>query len=298
MDWPRISLVTASLNQGAFVEQTIRSVLDQGYPNLQYGIVDGGSTDGSLEIIERYRHQLDYVVIEPDEGQSQAINKGLARADGEIVGWLNSDDTLLAGALHRVGKFFYERGDANWLIGHSVQIDDRGAPGERIAPTGEFTLAGALLRSEPFNVPQPSTFWRSLLTDEAGLLDESLHHCMDFDLWCRFLAAGYRPTVIDTELATYRFHESSKTCGQEAGFIAALIDIERRYAQLLDWRQRLALRHRIGYQHRALAVRTLGRAVWRQALYRPWWFGSRQVIHCICRGEPTTDSAYHRAQAI
>ena len=297
MDWPRISLVTASFNQGAFLEQTIRSVLDQGYPNLQYGIVDGGSTDGSLQIIERYRRQLDYVVIEADDGQSQAINKGLSRADGDVAGWLNSDDTLLAGALHRVGRFFSQHRDANWLIGHSVQIDERGTPGQRITPAGEFTLAGALLRRRPFNVPQPSTFWRRPLLEQVGLLDESLHHCMDFDLWCRLLAAGHRPVFVDDQLATYRFHESSKTCGQEDGFIAALIDIERRYAHLLTWRQRLELYRRMGYQRRALAVRTLGRAVWRRALMRPWWFASRQVMQGIWRGEAATNATYRRAGA-
>ncbi len=277
MALPRITLITPSYNQAAYLEQTIQSVLDQGYTNLQYGVVDGGSTDGSVQIIERYHSRLDFVIIEPDDGQSDAINKGLARADGAVLGWLNSDDTLLAGALYEIGRRFEADDKVRWLIGHGRLVDAAGRPVERLAVEGEFTLAGALIRRRKFNVPQPSSFWRRQVTDKVGLLDTSLRHCMDFDLWCRFLAAGVQPTLVDAQWSTYRLHDASKTCAESDGFIRSLIDIERRYAHLLPLRQRLELHRRIGYQRRACAVRTAGRQLWKAVVRRPWWLGSQQV---------------------
>ncbi|MEX0774367.1 MAG: glycosyltransferase family 2 protein [Phycisphaeraceae bacterium] len=274
---PRISIITPSYNQAAFLEETIRSVLDQDYPNLQYGIVDGGSTDGSIDIIERYRDRCDFVIIERDGGQSEAINKGLSRADGQVIGWLNSDDTLLPGALRLVAERFAADPALSWLIGTATRIDARGRPLGELTPTGDFTLAGALIRDTPILVPQPATFWRRALTDAVGLLDESLHHCMDFDLWCRFMAAEHQPLLLSHALATYREHESSKTCSQADRFIVALIGIEKRYRHLLPLRDQMRLLRRIGFQERALAVRLAKVRPWRQVLRRPWWLLSQQV---------------------
>ncbi len=279
---PRISLVTPSYNQAAFLETTIRSVVEQGYDNLQWGVVDGGSTDGSLEILARYRRCFDFVIVERDGGQSQAINKGLRRVEGDIVAWLNSDDTLLPGALRRVSE---SMGEHDWLIGAARNIDANGNtraddPVQRAM--GEFTLAGALLRRGRFNVPQPATFFSRRLLRRVGLLDESLHHCMDFDLWCRFLAAGVKPVIVNEELATYRFHETSKSVAQRERFIEALLRIEARYEPMLRWSDRLDLRRRMGYQRRALAVRRGDTGqLWRQVLRRPWWLASQQVRRAL-----------------
>lgn len=276
MKLPRITIVTPSFNQAPFLEQTIVSVLDQHYPDLQFGIIDGGSTDGSIDILHRYRDRLSFTLIEPDQGQSDAINKGLARADGDIVGWLNSDDTLLPGALRTVGGHFARHHACDWLIGRCRQTDAEGRLVSILAPEGQFTLAGALLRPRGFSVPQPSTFWRRSLMNRAGLLDVRLHHCMDFELWCRFLALGVTPDLIDDALSTYRLHPSSKTCAQADRFIAALIDIEKQYAHHLPWRARWQLYRHIGYQTRALALRR-GGGLWRDILRRPWWLASQQV---------------------
>jgi glycosyltransferase involved in cell wall biosynthesis len=279
----RISIVTPSFNQAAFLERTIRSVLEQGYANLQYGVVDGGSTDGSIDIIERYRDRLDFVVIEPDRGQCDAINKGMRRVDGDVVAYLNSDDTLLPGALDIVGEHFARNAQCDWLIGRCPTIDgDDRAIGET-RPIGDFTLAGALLRDEPFNVPQPAAFWRRLLMDEVGLFDETLHYCMDFEMWCRFLAAGRRPTLVERELATYRLHDASKTCSQQAGFHRALIEIERRYLPRLPRDAQRRLRRKIGYQTRMIVAHGEAGPVWPHVLRRPWWLGSRQVRGALWR---------------
>lgn len=281
---PRITIITPSFNQAAFLEHTIRSVLLQSYPNLEFGIIDGGSTDGSIDIIRRYERELDFVVIEKDRGQSEAINKGLRRADGAIVGWLNSDDTLLPGALWRVGAHFHNTPACNWLVGCCRAIDAQGRGGERLTPKGTFTLAGALIRRGGFEVPQPATFFRRELIERLGLLDETLHHCMDFELWCRFLAAGVTPALTDAELATYRFHDASKSCAQKLSFVSALIDIERRYAHHLRWRDRLTLMRLMGYQRRAHAIATSPRrsALWRNVIRRPWWLASQQVLRALC----------------
>jgi GT2 family glycosyltransferase len=289
MSLPTITLVTPSFNQAAFLEAAIRSVLDQGYPNLEYGIVDGGSTDGSRHIVERYREHLSFAIIEPDRGQAHAINKGLRCARSQVLGWLNSDDLLRSGALRRVGEYFASHPECSWLIGSCRQVDSAAGVSNALPPVGEFTLAGALLRPRGFNVPQPSTFWRRGVTDGVGLLDESLHYCMDFELWCRFMAAGHVPQLLREELSVYRLHRDSKSCAHPDCFIAALIDIERRYLPLLPLGQRLRLRRLIGYQRRALAVRTGRTHLWRQVVRHPWWLGSQQVIGALAGGH-TTDA--------
>jgi glycosyltransferase involved in cell wall biosynthesis len=297
VDLPTITLITPSFNQARFLGATIRSVLDQHYPHLQYGIVDGGSTDGSIRIIDHYRATLNFVKIGPDAGQSDAINRGFQRASGEVLGWLNSDDLLLPGALQKVGEHFARADSSPWLIGGCREIDQFARPLGSVAAHGQFTLAGALLRPGGFNVPQPSTFWRRELTDRVGLLDPTLHYCMDFDLWCRFLAAGERPDIVDAELSAYRLHPSSKTCARPDRFIAALIDIERRYLHALPPRQRLLLHLLIGYQRRALAVRTSAGRPWKAVLRHPWWLGSQQVLSALVLGPPAIGAATHRLAA-
>jgi hypothetical protein len=163
-------------------------------------------------------------------------------------------------------------------------VDQAGGALRTLAPHGEFTLAGALLRPRGFNVPQPSSFWRRAWTDRVGLLDPRLHYCMDFDLWCRFLAEGARPTILEAELSAYRLHPGSKTCTRPERFIAALIDIERRYLPALPPRLRLRLRRLIGYQSRALAIRTSAGRPWKQILRRPWWLASQQMIAALVSG--------------
>ncbi len=284
---PRITIITPSFNQADYLEETIRSVLDQGYPNLQFGVIDGGSTDRSTEIIERYRSQLDFVVIEPDGGQTEAINKGLALADGEIVGWLCSDDTLLPGALEKIGGHFALHPDDDWIAGGCRMVDSVGKVIETVRPSGDFTLPGVLLRSEdrPFNLPQPGVFWRRSLHDLLGMLDESLHYCMDFEFWLRLIESGRRPTLLDTELATYRLHESSKSCAAPQGFTREHIRVEGGYARSLALPQRLRVQRRIGYMYRACVIHESQGRLWPQVMRRPWWLLSHQVRQAIRHGE-------------
>jgi glycosyltransferase involved in cell wall biosynthesis len=285
MTAPRITIITPSFNQAPFLEQTIRSVLDQRYPNLQYGIVDGGSTDGSTQIIERYRHQLAFAIIEPDRGQTQAINKGLRRADGEIVAWLCSDDTLLPHALQRIADHFTRHPQSSWAAGACLLTTAAGQPIRPDAPTGNFSLAGVLLRDgrHPFSLPQPGVFWRRNLHDHLGLLREDLHYCMDFEFWLRLLSAGHSPDILPHQLATYRLHDSSKTCAAPQGFMREHLAIEAHYARLLPFTQRLGVWRRMSYTRRAYAIRTSPNPthLFAQALRRPWWLLSQQIWHAL-----------------
>ena len=203
--WPRISVVTPSYNQVEYLEQTIASVLSQGYPNLEYIIVDGGSSDGSVDIIRRYCGGLAYWVSEPDRGQAHAINKGFERATGEVLAWLNSDDLYLPGALRAVGRYFRDP-SVGFLHGNTVNIDKHGKViGRR--RTSVVDLKSLLLFS---GLTQPATFWRRSLMNKAGRLDETLRFCMDFDLWCR-MAQFARIHKTRRELCAFRFHEKQKT---------------------------------------------------------------------------------------
>lgn len=281
---PRISVVTPSYNQADFLDATIRSVLDQRYPNLQYGIVDGNSSDGSTGIIQTFRGQLDFAIIEPDRGQVDALNKGLRRADGEIICFINSDDTLLPGCLHTVGRYFAEHPGADWLIGDCVMIDTAGRRLEACRATDVDDLAHALVRDKPFNMPQPSIFWRRSLLDRFGLFREELEYCFDFEMWCRFLLGGVKLHRIDAELATYRLHGASKTCALRHKQLWDHILIEREYARHLPLPRRVELIRGIGYRTRQHLVATATRRPWGTLVRRPWWIGSQQVRELLWRG--------------
>jgi hypothetical protein len=204
---PRISIVTPSFNQGQYLEETIRSVLLQGYLNLEYFVIDGGSTDASVDIIRRYERWLTGWVSEPDRGQSHAINKGFARATGEILGWLNSDDIYLPGALGVVAAEWSRQPKASLIYGQAAYMDhDSVLAGEVLSLPYDYQR---LLREANF-IPQPSAFFRA--RDFAALagLDETLHFCMDYDLWLRLHDRGHA-IYLSRPLTGMRTYVESKT---------------------------------------------------------------------------------------
>ena len=219
--WPRVSIVTPSYNQGRFIEETIRSVLLQGYPDLEYIIIDGGSTDGSVEIIRKYEKWLTYWVSEPDGGQSDAINKGFRVSTGEILAWLNSDDTYMPGAIGKSASFLDEHplvgmvyGDCNVIDEHSRVIS--------LLRTQKFDLYRELCFSN--TIPQPSAFFRRSVVEGVGLLDTELHYAMDYDLWIR-IALASEIVRIPGVIANFRRHEGTKSVSQGKKFWPEIFQI-------------------------------------------------------------------------
>lgn len=205
---PIISIVTPSFNQGQYLEETILSVLNQDYPALEFFIIDGGSTDGSVEIIKKYAHRLTYWESKPDRGQSHAINKGFRMASGEIVAWLNSDDLLAPGALKVVAQAWQQNPGVGLITGQTEIIDQAGKPTGNIFGS-EPNVINSLLSSEN-PVSQPSTFFSTSALKEVGFLDETLHMSMDWDLWLR-IGARFPMLFITKILSKSRTWEMTKT---------------------------------------------------------------------------------------
>lgn len=205
---PLISIVIPSYNQGQYIEETIRSVLDQNYPRLELFVIDGGSTDNTLDVIGDYEQHLTAWVSEADDGQAHAINKGFSMASGDILAWLNSDDVFLGSCLWKVVRSFVRNPDLDVIYGHRIIIDDKGRDvGKWIMPAHRDSI----LSYADF-VPQETLFWRSQIWRKAGAgLDENFQFALDWDLLLRFVAAGARFERINSFTGGFRRHASQKT---------------------------------------------------------------------------------------
>jgi glycosyltransferase involved in cell wall biosynthesis len=205
--WPRISVVTPSFNQVQYVEETVRSVLLQGYPNLEYIVLDGGSTDGSLEIIRRYEPWLAALVSEPDRGQTDAINKGWRRATGEILAWINTDDVYCPDALARAGEAFGALPGAGMVYGSALVVDEAGRP-LRTWEAHPFDFRRMLV--EGSIVPQSSAFFAAAAIQAVGDLDEQWDAIMDYE-FCLRVGLRFPARCIPEVLTRFRDHPGSKT---------------------------------------------------------------------------------------
>jgi glycosyltransferase involved in cell wall biosynthesis len=235
---PTISIVTPSFNQGAYLEETILSVLNQNYEPLEYIVIDGGSSDNSVEIIRTYKDRLAFWISEPDKGQTSALNKGFRKATGDIIAYLNSDDLYQPGALARVAAEF-SAPECHWLSGTCLFFDETGTKHHERRPP-------PVLRSRWFDhcwLSQPAVFWRRDLFDQVGLFDETLHYGMDYDFWMRLVMAGERCRFIDEPVAAFRWHSLSKTTAQTEGFSREEDFIRKKYVSALPAHERLLARH-------------------------------------------------------
>lgn len=264
---PSITIVTPSFNQGRFLERTIRSVLDQGYPKLEYIVMDGGSTDGSLEIVERYAGRLAYWASGPDGGQAAAINTGWRRAGGEVLAWLNSDDFYLPGTLLEIGEAFARHREADLIYGLTQRVD---ADGNAMGTVGSAFQWRTLLYSHQV-IPQPSAFFRRSAVDAVGPLDESLHYSMDYDFFLRL--TRLRPALmLPRPLAVATIHDDAKTTRDRATAAAETHRVRKRYARGLGAavvRMQPALSwafHRMPAPARAVVSRLRPRRVYEDAL--------------------------------
>jgi glycosyltransferase involved in cell wall biosynthesis len=252
-----VSIVTPSFNQAPFLEETIRSVLEQDYPRIEYMVVDGGSTDGSVSIIKQYADRLAWWVSEVDKGQTDAINKGFGRAKGKILAWLNSDDTYEPGVVSAAVEFLQENPDIGMVYADCNFIDENGQV------IGKFNAAQTdykRLRQGYVHIPQQTMFFRAGLWHAVGPLDPSFFFAMDYDLWTRIAAHTEIKYLPGQTWANFRIHTSGKTIsnddrcwpemlrvhyrdgGSFFSIIAAKYFIRKLIAPWWNWRRRKKLK--------------------------------------------------------
>jgi len=235
MNLPRISIIVPSFNQGNYLEETLLSIINQGYPNLELFVVDGGSTDNSVGIIKKYADKINWWVSEKDKGQAEAINKGLRKANGEIVNWINSDDLLVPGALQKIASLFSVPEENVGLIhGGAIVFDNIKKNETRFtyqAPSREAYFSGMVF-------PQPASFFLKKYLDKVGFINEEFQYGMDYDLFLRLsLVSEFLPA--NEVFAKYRLHKQSKSVADSNKFIN---DWKKSYVNLcknLDWKYNL-----------------------------------------------------------
>ena len=225
-DYPRISIVTPSYNQAKYLTQTIESILKQNYPNLEYIIVDGGSTDGSVDIIRQYESHLAYWVSERDSGQSEAINKGLYRATGVLFNWINSDDVLFPNALWRIAEVYREHPDADLVVGYGAKSKADGTITRITVPPREFSMSPA---NWSFFVHQQSVFIATQTITRLGGVREDLSSIMDADLYYRIFREGCRYVRTHALIGVIREHAEAKGAAQKEHFVAEKLDVLGQY---------------------------------------------------------------------
>jgi glycosyltransferase involved in cell wall biosynthesis len=224
---PRISIITPSFNQGRYLEENILSVINQGYPNVEHIIIDGGSTDNTKQVLEKHKDKLAYWVSEPDNGQSDAVNKGFIKASGEIIGWLNSDDYYAPGALNAVAEVFADP-SVNVVCGYSILFDEKGKEQKGMATVAESRGLEFHLRFPDIN--QPATFFRRKTLAEFMPINTSLHYTMDREMWTKYIQQyklNHIKTIEDT-LVYFRYHADSKSQSKVSEF-------DNEYATMLHW---------------------------------------------------------------
>jgi glycosyltransferase involved in cell wall biosynthesis len=242
MNFPKISIVVPSYNQASYLEETILSIIDQRYTDLELFVVDGGSTDNSINIIKKYESNLTWWVSEKDKGQSDGINKGLAKATGQIITWINSDDLLTPGSLHKVAAHFSDLPEESGLIhGGVVKFRDKRVLETRfnyLPPCLESYLSG-------MTFSQPSAFFKRNYLDQVGLLATELHYGMDYDLFMRLsLVCNFHP--VPDIFARYRMHAQSKSVAETYKFISEWKKVFVGLCKNLSWSEELELLKQTG----------------------------------------------------
>jgi glycosyltransferase involved in cell wall biosynthesis len=282
----KLSIVTPSFNQAQFIEETILSVLDQNYENLEYIVIDGGSTDNSVDIIRKYEGRIAYWISEKDRGQAHALNKGLARATGDIVAYLNSDDLYLPGAFARVIDYLNEHPQCQWLCGDTVMFGE--PPEPRRVITADVPKSAGHALAWAYTAAQPGMFWKRELL--KGGFSERWRYCFDHDLYVRLLIEGQHCEHLPATLAAYRLHATSKTVAEGSLFDREFDQIAEIYEPQVnasDRRWSIATRYlRQSYATSAEGKRLeAARKLTRAALlhppvvtHRPFWGCLRRVL--------------------
>ncbi|WOO41431.1 glycosyltransferase family 2 protein [Rubellicoccus peritrichatus] len=228
---PKISIVTPSFNQGAFIEETILSVINQNYPNIEYIIIDGGSTDESVSIINRYEDHINSWVSEPDNGQSDAIIKGFKKCTGDLILWLNSDDLLTPGALHLIASIWQKHPEVGLITGNCHQLFD-------LKTIDYKPLTSADARTKAFDhkrlnyqnpIRQPSTYINRKAYEECGGVKDDYSYCMDYDLWVNLSRHNYEIVETQAQLSVFRLHDQCKSVVSSHRFLTENLAVAIRY---------------------------------------------------------------------
>jgi glycosyltransferase involved in cell wall biosynthesis len=257
----KISVVTPSYNQAHFLEQCLRSVHEQeGDFEIEHLVIDGGSTDGTVELLEEWKSKLWYV-SEPDRGQSHAINKGIKKATGDLIVWLNSDDFLLPGALKALVSYFRENPDKRWAYGRCLSVDTQGRPnrqklyGFKNLIQKRYSYPKLLLGNY---ISQPATFFKREIFETVGGLNENLDYAMDYDLWLRFGLMSDAGTI-DREMAAFRYYDECKTGGAKETSLQEANSLSRKYARLAGKTWIGGLNYLLYYKLNGLVNKMIGR---------------------------------------
>ncbi len=285
---PRITVITPSLNQGRYLERAICSVLDQGYENLQYLVIDGGSSDESVALIHHYDDRIAYWQSRPDRGPGDAINQALAMATGDYVCILPADGVLLPGSLHAVAERLK---GADWYVGHCQRIDADDEPlGRWVAEAAEL---GEYLTLDAGLLPSAASFFHRGLIEAHGGLDHSSRFAFGYELSCRLLAAGVEPTLLPIDVSAHREPRRTRTMAHVLQEGEEYIVAAERYADRLPLTQRHALLTNCVERRRIYAmakeecvVSDTRRFLWQQLLKRPWWLGSDRYRQTLLDGAP------------
>jgi glycosyltransferase involved in cell wall biosynthesis len=235
---PKVSIVTPSYNQGQFIQETIESVLSQSYPNIEHIVVDGGSNDETHQILEKYKSSIDKIIIEPDNGQSDAINKGFRIATGELVGWLNSDDILLPHTVELLVDSYNKYPDAVIFYGDVIVFNNEGEIIRTLKPSQRLTYRQLVNGSGM--IVQPGSFYRCDVVNEVNMLRPEFYFMMDRDLWLRILCYG-NGVHIGNSVAKFRIHASAKSSKPPFKYLEEFLKLEHEHPSDLFSRRKFQL---------------------------------------------------------
>jgi len=287
---PRITVITPSLNQADYLERTICSVLDQSYENLEYIVIDGGSSDASADIIRIYEDGLAHWQSEPDAGPADAINQAVQRATGDIIAILNADDLYLPGTLERIAKRMTQADEPKWVVGHCLRIGELDEQLGQLNATRPSDLAGFLMHDSGL-LPSSTTFYRRDIFDSFGRFDAQMRFAWNYELNCRLIAQGMSPTIQPSVLSAHREHAHSHSAQNTLDSGWEYIDAAARYADRLKFEQRHALwsnideRRQIYTLARSETIASQSRGyLWRQLLRRPWWLANEHYRQTLLKG--------------
>ncbi|NCP85376.1 MAG: glycosyltransferase [Bacteroidetes bacterium] len=287
--YPKISIITPNFNGETYLEETIRSVLDQNYPNLEYIVIDGGSTDKSVEIIKKYADKIHYWESSPDNGQSDAINKGLKRATGEWVAFLNSDDLYVDNALHKIATVAIQNPDAQWICAGIQFFNETAKFNIKFAEFSEKTTIADWI-DYTASTPQPGSFWKRELHDTVGYLDSTYQYVFDTEFWIRLTNHKTRFYHLNSVIAHFRLHDASKTMTSRVPFLEEQRSFLNVFEQNISKKEKKRVITKLNYLHAEsdvkLSPETKSLSKWFTSLYlapsiikkRFFWGALKRII--------------------